>query len=134
MSKSQGPQSYVSLSDSSDMIEKKIMSAVTDSNKEIIFDPKNRKAISNLMALYYLTTGESLENIQNKYKKIQNYSEFKQDLTQEIIKFLKPFQQKKQEILKDKNKIKKILADGAKKAQIEAQKNIIKIKNKMGLK
>jgi len=134
MSKSQGPQSYVSLSDSSDMIEKKIMSAVTDSSQEIIFDPEKKKAISNLMALYYLTTGESLENIQNKYKKIQGYAEFKKDLAQEIIKFLKPFQLKKQEILKDKNKIKKILADGAQKAQIKAEKTLLEVKDKMGLK
>ena len=134
MSKSQGPQSYVSLSDSSDMIEKKIMSAVTDSGQEIIFDPEKKKAISNLMALYYLTTGESLENIQNKYKKIQGYAEFKKDLAQEIIKFLKPFQLKKQEILKDKNKIKKILADGAQKAQIKAEKTLLEVKDKMGLK
>lgn len=134
MSKSLGPQSYISLSDSPAIIEKKIMSAVTDSGKGIIFDPEKKKAVSNLLALYYLVTNKSLESIQNKYKKIQSYSEFKQDLAQQIIKFLKPFQQKKLAILKDKNKIKKILADGAKKAQVEAQRTILKAKDKMGLK
>ncbi len=133
MSKSHNPKSYISLSDSEDDIKKKIMSAVTDSDNKIFFDPEKKPAISNLLSIYHLATGWTLQQIQNKYKDSTSYADFKKDLAQELIKLLKPIQNKKQELLKDKTKILKILQNSTNKAQEQAKKTMEKVKQNMGL-
>ncbi len=133
MSKSLGSQSYIALSDSPEIIKKKIMSAVTDSDKEIIFDPEKKPAISNLISLYHLATELTLQQIQDKFKNTKNYSEFKQDLAEKIIELLKPLQKKKKELMQNKEKIKQILDQGAKKAHEQAQKTMQQVKKEMGL-
>ncbi|MBI4138876.1 tryptophan--tRNA ligase, partial [Candidatus Uhrbacteria bacterium] len=53
MSKSGSPASYVALTDEPDVIRKKIMRAVTDSGKGVVFDPEKKPAISNLLTLFH---------------------------------------------------------------------------------
>jgi len=133
MSKSHNPKSYISLSDSKEDIEKKIMSAVTDSDNKIYFDPEKKPAISNLLSIYHLTTGWTLQQIQDKYKNSTSYAQFKKDLANELVKLLKPIQDKKQELLKDKTKLLEILQASTKKAETKAQETMKKVKQKMGL-
>ncbi|MFA6296518.1 MAG: tryptophan--tRNA ligase [Patescibacteria group bacterium] len=133
MSKSHNPKSYISLSDSKEHIEKKIMSAVTDSDNKIFFDPEKKPAISNLLSIYHLATGWTLQQIQDKYKDSTSYAQFKKDLAENIIKLLQPIQDKKQELLKDETKLLEILDNSTKKAQTEATKTMLIVKKKMGL-
>lgn len=133
MSKSHNPKSYISLSDSKQDIEKKIMSAVTDSDNKIFFDPEKKPAISNLLSIYHLATSWTLQQIQDKYKDSTSYAQFKKDLAENIVKLLKPIQDKKQELLKDNAKLLEILNDSTKKAQTEATKTMEKVKKSMGL-
>lgn len=133
MSKSHNSKSYISLSDSKQDIEKKIMSAVTDSDNKIFFDPEKKPAISNLLSIYHLATGWTLQQIQDKYKDSTSYAEFKKDLANELVKLLKPIQDKKQELLKDKAKLLEILQASTNKAQEQAKKTIEKVKQNMGL-
>lgn len=133
MSKSLGPQSYIALSDSKEIITKKIMSAITDTDQKITFDPGKKPAISNLISLYHLTTGFTLQQIQDKFKNTISYAKFKKDLTDNLIKFLEPFQEKKRKLLQNPKKIKLILDLGAQKAHKQAKRTILQAKQKMGL-
>lgn len=133
MSKSHQPKSYIALSDTEEEIKKKIMSATTDSDNKIIFDPEKKPGLSNLLSIYHLATNLTLQQIQDKFKNSTSYAEFKKDLAAQLVIILKPLQQKKQEILKDKNELNDILIDGAKKAEQEAKKTMLKAKKNMGL-
>lgn len=130
MSKSE-PGSYISLSDSPEIIRKKVSRAVTDSipGKEISI------GVQNLLDLLVAFNREDLsKKYQKQYKdKTIKYSELKLELAEVIIKELEPIQKKKQELLKNPKKLKSILDSGAKQAQKIATKNIIEIKKLMGL-
>lgn len=132
MSKSDSFSDYISLSDSPEAIREKIKIAVTDSGKEIIYNKKEKPAISNLLTIYSLFSDEPIKNLEKKYQS-KGYAEFKKDLAEIIIVYLTPFQKKIADFQKNPALIKKILSNGEKKAKIIAQKTMKEVKEKMGL-
>jgi tryptophanyl-tRNA synthetase len=119
---------YIALTDDPDTVKKKISKAVTDSGTEIKFDPK-RSAIYNLLTIYLLLTDLSKEKIESKFAG-KGYGDFKKELADVIIEFLKPFQEKLNSI-KDEEVL-KILEDGRKKATKIAEKTMKEVKAKIG--
>ena len=132
MSKSSNAQRFVALSDSPNIIRKKIKEAVTDSGKEIKYNPKKKPAISNLLTIYHLFSGKTIKELEKKYKD-KGYAEFKKDLSEVIIRELKPFQEKRRKLEKNPQIVKKILNESAEKAQKIAQETMREVKEKMGL-
>ena len=118
------------LDDSKEEIEEKIKRAVTDSGKEIIFDEKNKPAISNLILIYAGFSGLTIKEIEEKFKG-KSYKEFKADLVEILVKNLSEFQKKKSNILKPK--IIAALKEGKEKALLRSQKKIEEVKKKIGL-
>jgi len=125
------PNSFLALNDSPTIIKDKIKKAVTDSGKEIKYNPK-KPAITNLMSIYSAFSKLSFSEIEKKFTN-KGYGDFKNDLAELVIKKLKPFQARKKELENNPAQIKKILDDGAKKARKIAQKNILEVKKKMSL-
>ena len=109
-------------------MKKKVMKAVTGTGNE----KELTSGVKNLFLLLELTADKKNFNKFKKNRKVK-YSKLKTELADAIIDFLKPIQKRKKELLKNKNKVQKILNDGAKKAQKVAQKNILEIKKRMGL-
>ena len=126
------PHGCVFLSDEPEIIRQKIRAAVTDSEKKVKFDEKNKPAISNLLTIYHLFSNKSIKDIEKKYQG-KGYAEFKKDLAEVVVNGLKEFQKKRKEFEKNPQQVKKILADGARKAQKIATQTIKEIKVKMGL-
>ncbi len=125
------PQGYISMTDSPASIRQKVKKAVTDSGKEIEYSPK-KPAIANLINIYAAFSGLAAAQIEKKYHR-QGYAPFKKDLAELVIKGLKSFQAKKKALDKKPAYVKKILADGLKKARPLAQKTLKQTKQKMGL-
>ncbi len=122
----------IALSDGPDEIREKIKGAVTDSGKEIVFDPDKKPAISNLMTIYHLLSQNSVKEIEKKYGG-KNYSEFKSDLAEVVVNFLKPFQEKRKELESDPTYIEDVLIESEEKARIIASSTLTEVKQKMGL-
>jgi len=122
----------IGLTDSPDVIRRKIKTAITDSGKEIKFDEKNKPAISNLLTIYHLFSNKSIADIEKKYRG-KGYAQFKKDLAELIIKELKPFQEKRKKLEKNPRLVEKILAQGEKKAKKIAESTIKEVKKKIGL-
>ena len=132
MSKSLGPQSYLSIFDEPDVIEKKIMTAVTDLGKEIKYNPEKKPGISNLLVIYSLFSEKEIKEIEKKFKG-KGYQEFKKSLAKLLINSLEPFRRKRKELLQREVYVREILEQGRKRAQIIAQSTIEEVKKKMGL-
>jgi tryptophanyl-tRNA synthetase len=132
MSKSLGPQSYLSLFDSPETIEKKIMSAVTDAGKTIEYDPEKKPGISNLLLIYSLFSGKSLSETEKKFKN-KGYGQFKKSLSELAIEKLEPFRRKKKELSSREVYIKEMLEQGRKRAQSIAESTMEEVRQKMGL-
>jgi len=126
------PQGCIFLNDSEEKIREKIKTAVTDSDKEIKFDEANKPAISNLLTIYHLFSEKPISEIEEEYKN-KGYGDFKNDLADVVVEKLKEFQEKRKEFEKNPELVKKILVQGAKKAQKIAKETMEEVKTKMGL-
>jgi tryptophanyl-tRNA synthetase len=133
MSKSLGASNYIALRDDADTIRKKIMSAKTDAGPQK--DGHMSPGVDNLFTLLESFADEKvIKKFNLDYHNGElKYSELKAELADAIINTLKPIQAKIAKLEKDKDKVKKILADGAQKAQKIAEANMLEIKEKMGL-
>jgi len=126
------PQGCIFLNDSEEKIRAKIKTAVTDSDKEIKFDETNKPAISNLLTIYHLFSEKPISEIEEEYKG-KGYGDFKNGLADVVVEKLKEFQEKRKEFEKNLELVKKILVQGAKKAQKIASETMQEVKTKMGL-
>ncbi|RUS46010.1 tryptophan--tRNA ligase [Cohnella sp. AR92] len=122
--------SFIALLDSPDDIRKKISRAKTDLGREIVFDPKEKPEISNLMTIYSNCAGISLEEVQARYEG-QGYGAFKKDLAEQVVATLEPLQQRYREI-RESGEIHEILRAGAEKARAVAEVTTRQVKEAMG--
>jgi len=131
MSKSQ-PESCLFIDDSPEEIKNKIRKAVTDSGSEVKHDKKNKQAISNMLEIYSSLSNEAIPKIENKFKG-KNYSAFKNDLAEIIIKHFANFRSQKSKLMKNQLKLSSALKVGSQKASKIANKKISEVKKKVGL-
>ncbi|GMB08915.1 tryptophan--tRNA ligase [Thermolongibacillus altinsuensis] len=132
MSKSDpNPKSFITLLDDAKTIEKKIKSAVTDSDGIIKYDKENKPGISNLLTIYSILSNQSIEQLEQQYAG-KGYGEFKADLAEVVISTLTPIQEKYYELI-ESEKLDDILDEGAEKANKVASKMLKKMENAIGL-
>jgi tryptophanyl-tRNA synthetase len=132
MSKSDANEkSFISLLDDPKKIEKKIKSAVTDSDGVVRYDKENKPGISNLLSIYSILAGVSIADLETKYEG-KGYGEFKADLAEVVINTLKPIQEKYYELI-DSDELDDILDRGREEANKVASKMLKKMENAMGL-
>ncbi|MED4163269.1 tryptophan--tRNA ligase [Halalkalibacterium halodurans] len=132
MSKSNpNPKSYISMLDDEKTITKKIKSAVTDSDGIVKFDKENKPAISNLLSIYSLCKGASIEEVEAQFVG-KGYGEFKESLAQVVIDTLKPIQERYEQLIQSEE-LDHILDQGADKANRVARKTLEKAERAMGL-
>ncbi len=130
MSKTDNPQSYISLFDPPDLIYQKILKAVTDSGKEIRFSPLKKPGISNLLLIYALISGKEIKKVEEDFEG-KSYLELKKSLAELLIDELEPFRLALKE--HSESEIIKVLKEGAEKAKEVAQENLAQVKELMGL-
>ncbi|MDP2647748.1 MAG: tryptophan--tRNA ligase, partial [Candidatus Yanofskybacteria bacterium] len=87
----------IALSDSEVDVRDKIKRATTDSGKEIKYDGDDKPGISNLLTIYSLLSGKEIAEIESMYQG-KSYVDFKNDLAEVVVDFLKPFQSKYNEL------------------------------------
>lgn len=132
MSKSaENPKGIIFLLDPDDVIRKKIMSAVTDSDGIIKYDPENKPGISNLLTIYSCLKNTSIEDSAQKFANY-GYGEFKKEIAELIITYLAPIKEKYEKLINSKE-IDDILENGRIKATEIARKKYEEVKNKVGL-
>lgn len=132
MSKSDPNQkSYITLLDDAKTIEKKVKSAVTDSEGIIRYDKEKKPGVSNLLTIYSILANESIEQLEERYAG-KGYGEFKADVAQVIIDTLTPIQEKYYELM-ESSELDDILDKGAEKANRVASKMLKKMENAIGL-
>ena len=132
MSKSDSPETYICLFDEPDEIKAKIMRAVTDLSREIVYSAGSKPGISNLLSIYSLFSGSEIKEIEKEFKG-KGYAEFKKSLAGLIIEKLEPFRRKKKELESREVYVREILSQGAKRARIIAQSTMQDVRKKMGL-
>lgn len=132
MSKSDSnKKSFISLLDDPKQIEKKIKSAVTDSEGIVKFDKENKPGVSNLLSIYSILSGRTIDEIEAQYEG-KGYGDFKGDLAKVVVDTIVPIQEKYTQLM-ESSELDEILDRGAEKAQFTANKMLAKMENAMGL-
>ncbi|MFS0634533.1 tryptophan--tRNA ligase [Mesobacillus foraminis] len=132
MSKSDPNQkAFISMLDDPKQIEKKIKSAVTDSEGIVKYDKENKPGISNLLSIYSILTERPVSEIENDYEG-KGYGDFKADVAQVVVKAIEPIQSKYYNLM-ESSELDDILDHGAEKANRAANKMLAKMENAMGL-
>jgi len=119
----------VMLLDDSDTILRKFKRAQTDSGTEIRFDA-SRPAITNLLTIFQLLTGQSPEQIETHFAD-KGYAQLKQQLADVTIEFLSPLQERVRAI--DDRELAVVLETGREKAQQLARPTLEAVMERMGI-
>jgi tryptophanyl-tRNA synthetase len=117
MSKSaSSPAGVVDLLDAPAVSAKKIRSAVTDTGREILFDPEKKPGVSNLLTIYSALAGRSVDDLVVEYDG-KGYGDLKKDLAEVLIEWVRPIQERTRGYLEDPAELDRLLAIGAGKAR-----------------
>ena len=132
MSKSDGDtKGSILLLDSEDVIRKKIMSAVTDSDNKVYYDMENKPGISNLLTIYSALSNKTIKEVEELFKEY-NYGNLKKEVANIVVATLMDIQKKYQEYLNSEI-IEEILNNGNKKASEIAKTKYEIVAKKVGL-
>jgi tryptophanyl-tRNA synthetase len=121
----------IDLLDDPKVTAKKIRSAVTDTEREIRFDPENKPGVSSLLSIHSALSGRSIAQLEQDYAG-KGYGDFKGDLADVVTEALTPFRDRTLELLDDTEKLDAILAEGAEKAHAVAQPLLDRVYDAVG--
>ncbi|MBQ2687246.1 MAG: tryptophan--tRNA ligase [Clostridia bacterium] len=131
MSKSdENVNACVSLLDSPDVILKKFKRAVTDSEAQVRYG-EGKDGINNLMGIYSVVTGKSMEDIENEFAG-KGYGDFKVAVGEAVIEELRPIRERYEKLIADKAYLEESYRKGAEIAERMAQRTLDKVMKKIG--
>jgi tryptophanyl-tRNA synthetase len=132
MSKSAAdPKGLINLMDDTNVIVKKIKSAVTDTDGEIRFDREAKPGVSNLLGIHSAISGRSIDSLVEEFTG-QGYGALKGEVADVVVNAIEPIRERTQELLADQNELDRILADGADRANALAEDTLAKVYDAIG--
>lgn len=132
MSKSEtSARNAIGLLDSPDEIRLKILSATTDSQRGIRFDP-GRPGIYNLLTIYQRFSGLSPAEIEARFEG-KGYADLKRELADLVVEHLRPLQSRYQELSADPQHIDRLLQQGEDRVRPVAERTLRTVKERIGL-
>ena len=115
MSTSTSPEmGKILMVDPPELIRKKVMSAVTDTGREVRRAP-DKPGVTNLIDMMSVATGRDPADIERDYQG-QGYGRFKSDVADALIACLTPIKARYDELRADQPELERLLAEGARKA------------------
>jgi tryptophanyl-tRNA synthetase len=132
MSKSaSSPNGIVDLLDDPKVSAKKIRSAVTDTGREVTFDPVDKPGVSNLLTIYSALSGRTVDELVTAYEG-KGYGDLKKDLGVVVADFVAPVQARTRGYLDDPAQLDKLLGIGAEKARSVASVTLRNVYDNVG--
>jgi tryptophanyl-tRNA synthetase len=132
MSKStQSEAGLVKLMDDPATTAKKFRSAVTDTGREVRYEPRTKPGISNLLDILAATTGRPIPELEAEYEG-RGYGDFKKDVAEAVIERVGPIRTRTLELLEDPAELDRLLAIGADKAGERAERMLRTVYDRVG--
>jgi tryptophanyl-tRNA synthetase len=130
MSKS-SPSGCVFLLDENKAAEKKIKSAVTDSDAVVRFDELNKPGVSNLLALQKAINNTSIESLEFEYFG-RGYGDLKKETFEVILSVIEPIRTRVNELLADPGELESLMNKGAQKARDASEPTLNLVYDRIG--
>ncbi|MCU1577687.1 MAG: trpS [Leifsonia sp.] len=110
---------------------KKIMRAVTDTDGVVAFDRENKPGISNLLTIFSVLGGRSIDALVDDYAG-KGYGDFKKDLAEVVVGAFGPIRERVLELLDDPAELDRLLAINADRASEVAEATLAKVYDRIG--
>jgi len=131
MSKSYGNAIY--LSDSPEIVDKKVMQMVTDPARK----RREDKGHPEVCPVYYFHTVVNRENADIVAKECRNAErgcvECKREMLKHLAEFIKPIYERRKQLESQRERVREILIEGSKRAHVIAQKTFETAKDAVGI-
>ncbi|WP_041782608.1 tryptophan--tRNA ligase [Mycolicibacterium chubuense] len=121
----------ISLLDDPAKTAKKIRSAVTDSEREIRFDPVAKPGVSNLLTIQSAVTGADIDKLVEGYAG-RGYGDLKKETAEAVVEFVTPIKARVDELLTDQAELESVLASGARRAREVSGKTMRRVYERLG--
>ena len=133
MSKSaESDAGLVNVLDPANVTKKKIMRAVTDDEGVVRFNREAKPGVSNLLTIYSVLSGESIDSIVAEYDG-RGYGDLKKGLVEVVEGSLAPVRTRTEELLADPAELDRLLAQGAERANEVAGRTLDLVYERIGL-
>jgi tryptophanyl-tRNA synthetase len=109
-------QGAVYLADPPDAIRKKFRSAVTDSGREVRYEPEEKPGVSNLLEIMSVAGGEPIATLEQRFAG-SGYGDLKEAVGESVVELLAPIQERFAALRADEPELQRLLAVGAEKAR-----------------
>ena len=135
MGKSEGDGNAIFLSDSPEIIRKKVMKAVTDAGPAEL-NQKKPEVIENLFTLMKtVSSPETVAFFEEQYNTMKmRYGDMKKQLAEDMIAFTSPFREKIIDLSNNNDYINKVVKQGAEKAHESGRKTVREVREIIGFK
>ncbi|MFZ9797141.1 MAG: tryptophan--tRNA ligase [Candidatus Nanopelagicales bacterium] len=131
MSKS-SPSGCIFILDEPSVVMKKFKTAVTDSGKDIKYDPENKPGVSNLISIIKSVTNKSIQEIEDSFVN-KGYGDLKTYAGEVVVEnVINPFREKTNNLLNDEKTLNNLMMEGAQKAELVAAKTLKNVYEKVG--
>ncbi|MFJ6065249.1 tryptophan--tRNA ligase [Streptomyces tendae] len=111
----------VYLLDEPDVVRKKVMRAVTDSGRDVVYDRVERPGLANLLEILAACTGGDPAELADGY---DSYGALKKDTAEAVVEVLRPVRERHQELCADPGYVEGVLREGAEKARAMARPTV----------
>jgi tryptophanyl-tRNA synthetase len=125
------PQGTLLLTDPTDVLVRKIRSAVTDSGREVRRAGEGKEGIANLIEIMAVASDRTPEDIERSYDGA-GYGQFKADVADAVEAMIGPVRQRYLELRADEGRLLQVLSMGAERAQSIASGTVSEMKRRMG--
>ena len=110
---------------------KKIRSAVTDSEREIRFDPEAKPGVSNLLSIQSAVTGTPIDALVSGYAG-RGYGDLKAETAEAVVAYVTPIQRRVADLLADPTELQAVLDKGADRARQVAAETLQRVYDRLG--
>jgi tryptophanyl-tRNA synthetase len=132
MSKSAGTEAgLINLLDDPKVTAKKIRAAVTDSEREVRYDPDAKPGVSNLLTIQSAVTGTEIDKLVEAYQG-RGYGDLKADTADAVVEFVTPVKARVDELVGDPTELEAILKAGAERAREVSAQTIANVYERLG--
>jgi tryptophanyl-tRNA synthetase len=132
MSKSgESPQGIVWLLDDPTTVAKKIKSAVTDTDRDIRFDPANKEGVSNLLGILSLLGGTPIDRLEEEFAG-KGYGDLKGAVADAVVAEFEPIRARTLDLLADPAELDRMLAVNADRAGQIAEATLTRVYDAVG--
>jgi tryptophanyl-tRNA synthetase len=124
-------QGAVYIADTPEQIRKKFKTAVTDSEREIRYDPAAKPGVSNLLEIMSVATGDTIDELERRFDG-SGYGDLKEAVGEAVVELLTPIRERFEAIRADERELQRLLGVGADKARRASETTLELMYDRMG--